>query len=262
MSYYYTFSQYPTKDLRDLWDAFVDGTLASRVDEEVALLAVEEARLHAIPRSYKTLYEDKEAFIQDERNHAAWVLVRDRKYHWKEFQEKLAEAESSLSATRDKKKIAQIGRAFMETLRESLCTLFIRDAGGYSESCRDQDYAFLCQLYETIHGKHPDSLRSIPTTDQWVAVFRALKPEFATDQLRAFMESESVPEEKRLETEQRCLKLVVLVRNLLKQCLDRGWDLVFTSEYWGGDETVGKYEKSLVAGSVEKLVEKRTIKPL
>lgn len=260
MSYYYTFSQFPTKDFKDLWDAFVDGTLASRVDEEVALLAAEEERVNALPMSPdRSFYEDREAFIQVEKNRAARLLVQDRKWKWEEFQKQLAEAESALAATRDKKKIATIGRAFMETLRKSLLTLFVRDTYGYSESCKDQDYWFLRQLYQSVHGEELDGLKSIPSTETWVAVFRALKPEFATDQLRRFMDGENVLEEEREETKQRCLKLVVIVRNLLKKCLDRGWDLVFTSEFWAGDEKERAYEKSLVAGCVEKLVERRGV---
>ena len=104
-----------------------------------------------------------------------------------------------------------------------------------------------------------DGLDSVPATEKWVAVFRALKPEFATEQLQAFMDEQGIQEPEREETKQRCLRLVVIVRNLLKKCLDRGWDLIFTSEFWGGDEKVAAYEKSLVLGSVERLVERGTV---
>ena len=261
MSYSYAFSQFPTKDFNDLWDAFVNGTLASRVDGEVALLAAEEERVNALPMfSEKTFYEDREAFIQVEKNRAARLLVQDRKWKWEEFRKKLAETELALSATKDKKKIATIGRAFLETLREALLTLFVRDTYGYSESCKDQDYQFLGQLYREVHGEHLDGLKSIPSTETWVAVFRALKPEFATEQLRRFMNGENVPEDEREETKQRCLRLVVIVRNLLRTCLDRGWDLIFTSEFWDvdTDAKARSFEKSLVAGCVDKLVERRT----
>ena len=260
MSYSYTISQYPTKELNDLWDAFVDGTLATRVDDEVALLAVEEARVNSLPMvSDKTFYEDREAFIECDRNRVARLLVQDRKSNWEEFQKKLAEANAELAGTKDKKKIATIGRAFMEKLRESLQTLFVLDCSGYSESCKDQDYWFLRHLYASVHGDDLDGLNSVPATEKWVAVFRALRPEFATEQLQTFMGEQGVQEAEREETKQRCLRLVVVVRNLLKKCLDRGWDLIFSSEFWGGDEKVAAYEKSLVAGSVKRLVERRTV---
>jgi len=65
MSYYYSFDQYPAKQLDELWNAFTQGTLTTRMDERLARLEAEQREVETLPMVSKaTFYEDRAEWMR------------------------------------------------------------------------------------------------------------------------------------------------------------------------------------------------------
>lgn len=232
MSYSFSFDQYPTKDFDELLESFIDGKLSTRVDEVLARIATEEKEaetLTTIPKA--TFYEDREAWIQCERNKFTQADIQGRKLRWSEIKEQIAESETLLRSTRDKKKLRQITASFIKIFIDTAGLAFVPDCTGYSESARDQDYRFLVQLFNKVMHIDLDEGKTMPTTEQWKTFFLALKPDLLAEEFQQFFIEMKVREEEQEIMRQFCLKLLFTVRDLLKTCLQRGWDLHFFSEF-------------------------------
>jgi hypothetical protein len=242
MSYSYSFTQYPEKDFDELVEEFMNGKLSARVNDVLANIDVQEkeaAKLNTFSKA--TFYEDREAWIQCERNRWAQEAIQSEKRRWIEIQTRISESEQSLRNTRDKRKLKQIATSFVTMLTdiavpdEAIGLAFIPDCTSIFESARDRDYCFLVQLFKSIMHLELDGMKAMPTNEQWKSFVLALKSNVLKEEFQKFCIEERISEEEREPMHQYCLKLLFQVKDMLKTCLLRGWVLLFSSEYWNSD---------------------------
>lgn len=260
MSYYYSFDQYPTKDLDDLWESFLNGTVNERIDAELATLKEEEASAALLPTVSKaTFYEDREAWIQCEKNGVLQSNVRGRKANFENLKKQVRESTELVKNETDEKKLKKLAAALEDALLSSLQRRLIRDTSGYSESARDTDFRFFHQAFQVVMGIDLDESKVRITTEQWKTFFQALKPDFVEQQFKEFFQDQVIQEDRQENEKRACLNLLYTVRDLLRTCLQRGWDLAFMSELWEKDWNE-KFLKEQEKRRIERLVEYRLAK--
>lgn len=236
MSYYYSFDQYPAKQLDELWDAFMQGTLTTRIDARLARLEAEQREVETLPMVSKaTFYEDRAEWMRCRENSGLLSTILRRKEELEELKKSIVKSEELLRTTRDKRKIKQVLTVVMEELNKGLTTTFLPECTGYSESAREWDFLFLKQVFETVTGKDLDRLKEIPATEEWKGFFQALTPDVLTKELGIFFKEQAIPVADQWVVRNQCFDLLIIVRNMLKTCLEREWELIFWSEYWSSD---------------------------
>lgn len=244
MSYDFSFSQFPTKEFSELWDGFAHGRLSEHIEKKIIEAQQKQEELLKLPRfSRKTYYEDRDEWVRCQKNYEAAKINEEHIGDWQRLKKTIAKKEELLRNAKTKKEIQRVVKNTLEIFMELFGKnnpyepriLFIDDCDGYSDSARGNGYTFLRQLYYRVHGVHLDSVKEMPTNEQWYAMFQALKPEFVEKELGVFFANEHIPEAEHKNARKECLHLLHTVKDLLKGCLDRKWDLWFSSEFQATD---------------------------
>ncbi len=240
MSYYFNFQQVPTKEINEVWEQFFDQTLGARVNQELETLEQEGKEVEGLPtfgpddgdssfnfEAMSMRFNDRAKYDVLAENSAKIQSVHTRRDRWRKIKTAMQELEH-LMATKDKKTILKgIGElsAAIEEMYQKLCT-------GYSESCRDLDYIFLSRLFESVMEFNLDDGKVIPTIADWQTFFQRINKERIHAALEEVYEEDRTAEDGKEWMKNFCLKLLFEVRDLAKTCIEKGWDLEFTSEYW------------------------------
>jgi hypothetical protein len=237
MSYYFQIDQYPTKDFDEIVGEFINGSLSARIDNIIAAISLEEKEAESLPTlSAKTFYEDRETWIQCEKNASLKSTIKYRKESWMTIKQRIEESQKQLTSTQDKEKIRQIASAFVDLMAREEGSPFVKDVDGYGESARDLDFRFFVQIYQKIMGVDLDSMKKMPSMEDWKTFFRSLKTDLLSGEFQRFYVEYSIKEPDQESTRQFCLKLLLTIGNLVKTTINRGWDLYFFNELseWDG----------------------------
>ncbi|MBM3204811.1 hypothetical protein FJZ48_02420 [Candidatus Uhrbacteria bacterium] len=255
MSYSFSFEQYPVKEIDEFWQEFINGKFVLRIDQGLRHAKETTAEAEKMPMgSQATFYENREEWIQGQKNLENVQRARFQEQLWEEFRKQTEEVEHELSLTKDKKKWESLATAYMELFSEAIKRFFIPECDGYSESARDLDYRFLAHLFQAVNNKELDDVEIMPTTEQWKQFFLELKSDFVEKEFQAFCEEQRIPKEEQEALKTFCLKLLFIVRDFLRTCLQRGWELHFESEYWNredSDRRKKQHQKQLIQALVE-----------
>ncbi len=240
MSYSFSFTQFPTKEFNELWDDFVRGKMSEKIGEKILELQNKQEELLKLPRfSQKTFYEDREEWVRCQKNFEAAKLNEEQVGSWQSLKITIAEQESYLQQATSEKEIRKIVRDALEIFmglfgKDNAYApriLFVADCDTYSDSAKGNGYAFLQQLYRRVHGVNLEDIKEMPTNEQWYTLFQALKPEFVEAELSTLFAEIHVSKAEYEDTRTECLQFLHILKGLLKGCLDRKWDLWFSSEF-------------------------------
>ncbi len=177
MSAHYTCTQYPTREVNEMWEKIFTGKMAEVIGSaelETALEALEFV-MQAVPR--------------------------DR--------------------TEGIEAVADVTNA-IERMVGNECF-------GFDGSVKDVEYVFLEELYKKVMGTQLSDQLEV-TTPEWILFFRKVTKEQILQALaREF--GDRVPVAEQEKERMVYLKLLFEVRDSLKECMERKWDLFFTMEY-------------------------------
>lgn len=263
LHYSFSFTQFPIKEFNELWDEFVHGKLSERIEKKIIELQQKHEELVKLPQStQKTFYEDRDEWVQCQKNRETTQLTEKYRDDWKKLKETFVKQESSLQDATSEKDIQAIVKETFEIFmklfgRNTLfapSTLFVEDCHGYGDSAKGNGYAFLQHLYHKVHDTDLSGLNAMPTNEQWYTMFQALKPDFIEAEFVTFFANEHIrEEEERKDARKESLELLHIIKGLLKECLDRKWELWFTCEFQTVDVEM-KRRKALEKECAQKII--------
>lgn len=230
MASYYTFRQFPTKELDEFIEAFIEGRSESKTKAILPYLEAEVARTQTLPtKPTRTFLEDSEAWIQCERNqeYQRWAQTDLRTA--KEALTILKTYYEKLQVEQEDKKIKKIAKEVVEYCLRNLKSALAPKAGDISEDANSIGSHFLTRLGKSIVPIALDKERIAPTTEQWKILFTSLKPQIIETELQGLYEEMRINEKQRTEARKQCIAYLAQIKNLLQTSLEHNWDIVFTN---------------------------------
>lgn len=252
MSYSYSFSQYPTKQVDELWEKlFSDELMGYRMkDADRVEAELREAERLPFLKSDTSDFEIRRMKMQERERYDALVENGERVYRLKAelrtlngLREAIVDvANAILFIERDgREKVLEKVTA----LSDAMVQLVGKECQSFGESTRDNDYRFLDQLYERVTGTFLTEVKRELTTQDWVAFFRSLSKELILEELNKMYAEDHIPAERQAEARGWYTDLLFRVRDMLKECLEKGWDLHSYVEYWCMDTQELFWEESM-----------------
>lgn len=249
MSYNFSLTQFPTKEFYALWNDLLSGKLYELIDKRIEELEKQQTHVDSPKGTWETNNKEWVAY----RKHGDASLIRqDYIASWKNLkktiQEQLKRLEQSKS-DRDKKDIIKecletFEKLFGEQNPYAPRILLIEGCAHLSEDARSNAYFFLRYLFLQVHHLDLDKTKESPTLTQWHELYQALKPTFFEEEFSSFCTHErfSANDQERIHKE--CLKLLFEIKDLVKTCVEKDWDLWFESGY--SDTSNNKKQKELL----------------
>lgn len=214
-----------------MWNAFTTVTFSTLIEKK--LEQIETERNEVAKREVDTLatfWSNKEAWMACQQKMGRLRGLENDKDEWNALHEQMVELEVAFQQATSKaaaEKVAKTSAELFQRLERKL----IPDCLGYGESARSLEYRFVAQLFEHVIGEDLDSLKTVPTLETWYNFYQGLKPEVVNEQFALLYDAHRIPPEEQEDTKKYCLHMLHEIRNLVKKCREREWDLLFVSEF-------------------------------
>lgn len=261
MSYSFSLTQFPTKEFYALWSDLLSGKLYEFIDKKIEELEKQQTHVDSPKGTWET-------------NNAEWVAYRKQSdarlmrqgfiWSWenlkKTIQEQLKKLEQSKN-DRDKKDIIKecletFEKLFGEQNIYAPRILLVEGCAHFSEDARSNAYFFLRYLFLQIHHLDLDETKASPTLAQWHELYQALKAPFFEKAFTEFCEKEYILPVDQERTRRECLELLFAIKDLVKTCIEKDWDLWLESGY---SETESNKKQKEVLKECFKIYEKKRI---
>lgn len=236
MSYNFSLTQFPTKEFYALWGDFLRGKLYELIDKKIEELEKQQTHLDPPKGTWET---NNTEWVAYRKHNDARLMRQGFISSWeslkKDIQEQLKRLEQSKS-DRDKKEIMNecleiFMKLFGEQNRYAPRILLVEGCAYFSEDARSNAYFFLRHLFLQVHHLDLDETKESPTLTQWHELYQTLKPTFFEKAFTEFCAKEHILLVDQERTRRECLELLFAIKDLVKTCIEKDWDLWFESGY-------------------------------
>lgn len=255
MSYSFSFQQFPTKEFEELWRCFLTGNLSQKIKEQIEKLEKEQELIKDRQKDFPpgTWETHREEWTLHRKDGDRSLQNRDHVDNWKRIQKRMEAHARSLKETKSalgkekiiKKVIEEFLPLFGEQNPYAPRILFVKDCIRFSDSARSNAYIFLKQLFLKVRHQDLEKMKTMPKLEEWIELYNALVPTFFEKEFMLFCREEGVSEQDQERVRNECLELLFSIKDLIKNCREKGWDLWFSSEFQNTD--LEKKQRKLLA---------------